>query len=105
MNNCNACSDFFSVGCFGHCDNIETGFTTSVAGVHTIVARWIGSIHKLDLTFGLAEQIIIPSGFFNEDGVTFFTITDPNGADFIHTVSLVDYTCFKVRVRPTFESS
>ena len=105
MTNCNACSDFFSVGCFGHCDNVATGFTTTVAGVHTIVARWLGSIHKLEITIGLAEAIVIPSGFFNEDGETYFSITDSNGADFIHTVALVDYTCFKVTVKPTFDAS
>jgi len=98
MINCNSCSDFFSVGCHAHCDEIVTGMTTTVAGVYTIVARWLGAIHELELTLGASAPLNIPSGFFNEDGETYFTITDPNGADFTHTT----FTCFKVEIKVTF---
>lgn len=98
MINCNSCSDFFSVGCFAHCDAIATGMTTGDAGVYTIVARWLGAIHEIEVTLGAAAPIIIPSGFFNEDAETFFTITNPNGTDFTHTT----FSCFKVEVKPTF---
>lgn len=102
MTSCNSCQEHFTIGCFGHCEAIGTGFVATETGVHQIIVNFLGSVSTIEIELEIGEEITIPSGSINEDSETFFTIKRPNNQEYVHTFEAVNYSCFKVTVKISF---
>lgn len=85
------CTSILDLGCFDSCQDIETGLSATQTGVHTITIN-DSAIVEFSQTSG--QQIIIPGGYFNEDGTTTFKIIQPDDTPF----ESGENDCFKVLI-------
>jgi len=100
---CGSCETYFSVGCFDHCDSVNTALPSTQSGVHTIRYHVRGVIHETTVSVeGIGLNILIPANFFNEDGEAYFTIVNPDDSVFTYPNNGTNYTCFKARMEITF---
>lgn len=88
------CTEILSLGCFDSCEDIETGLTAPQAGTYIIKSD---NAEIVSFTLGLGDEIIIPGGYFNENGTTEFQIILPDGNVFTSG----DYDCFSVTINPS----
>lgn len=89
------CESTEDLGCYGHCDTVETDITitsgvggTGGAGVYTIMTQ---EGYFKEFTFGVGEKLNF-TNFFNEDKITQFYIINPAGSQI--TVGTTD--CWQV---------
>lgn len=85
------CTSILDLGCFDSCQDIETGLTATQTGTHTITINDSAIIEFSQIS---GEQIIIPGGYFNEDGTTTFQIIQPDDTPF----ESGENDCFKVLI-------
>lgn len=102
MTTCNSCETHFNIGCFGHCEVIETGFTATETGEHIVMLNFLGAVKNVVIDLEIGDPINIPAGNFNEDMEQFFTIQMPSGDDFTYTLDEIEYACFKVTTKISF---
>jgi hypothetical protein len=102
MTTCNSCETHFNIGCFGHCEVIETEFVATETGEHIIMFNFLGAVRPIVIDLEIGDPINIPVGSFNEDSEQFFTIQMPSGDDFTYTADETEYACFKVKTRISF---
>jgi len=100
---CGSCDDYYDIGCYDHCDSVNTLLPSTEAGDHIIRYQVRGVIHETETSVeGVGLNIVIPANFFNEDGEAYFSIVNPSGSDFTYPSGGVNYTCFKARMKITF---
>jgi hypothetical protein len=72
------CKAPFFVGCFGHCDVLDTSLNALQNGDHLIKFNKKGQNLSVALPLSIGNDVIIPNGLFTEDGRTFFMIQNPD---------------------------
>lgn len=60
-NNC--CSQIKSIGCFGHCENIDTGLLAVQDGIHTVNVYIWNSVIVQELILSVGDPIVIPNRY------------------------------------------
>lgn len=85
------CNNYVNIGCSINCDSIILPFVADISGIHflEIIQHEVRYNHSINATQG--EQIVIPKDLFNEYGVVYFRIIQPNG------VQLTD-KCYSITV-------
>lgn len=90
------CGDWYKIGCFTSCDEVESGLVAAVAGVHTILYMTKGVLHEVETdALGIGDEIVFEN-IFRETGASVFQILDPNQNNFIHTDGGENYDKFYV---------
>lgn len=72
------CKSPFFVGCFGHCDVLDTSLNALQTGDHLIKFQKKGQNLSVPIPLESGDDIVIPNGLFSEDGRTFFMIKNPD---------------------------
>lgn len=72
------CTSKRFIGCFGSCDDIETGILTLQAGDHEIEVHWIDAIIIQIVNFEKAVEVIFPNRYNEYANIT-FKIRQPDG--------------------------
>ena len=72
------CKSPFFVGCFGHCDVLDTALNALQTGDHLIKFQKKGQNLSVPIPLESGDDIVIPNGLFSEDGRTFFMIKNPD---------------------------
>lgn len=91
MTNC--CPDgYIDLSCVGMCDDIPTGLTATSTGLYKLSLVPGGGFVEQQFTIG---NPITFANVLNENGVTIFTVQNPDGI----TMELSGKSCFKVQVK------
>lgn len=89
----NCCPDgYIELGCVGMCDNIATGLTATSTGTYKLSLVPGGGFYEQTFTIGNPINF---SNVLNENGISVFTVSDPDD----NIMELTGKSCFKVQVK------
>ena len=86
------CTNIKFLGCFTHCDSVNTGLNAIQTGNHTIQYYFLDGLKQEIVNVTIGNPIIIPA-IFNEDAINTIKILNPDGSVFVDGVA----DCFTIR--------
>lgn len=97
MNCCTTeCLGCYSLGCYGHCDEVIMPFNALESGIHILEITFRGRQWRFDVDLFAGESVRLPNQF-NEDSKSKFKIKQPSGAYYDFTIDGVTYDCFTTK--------
>ena len=85
------CTSTMNLGCFGSCEDINTGIVAAMDGDYTVNAYFLAAVITQTVPLLTGEELIIPN-IYNENATIIFNIQDPNGDD----VTLLGNDCLSI---------
>lgn len=101
---CLCCTLVYDLGCFGHCDTVDTPLVAAQPGDHIIQWEFDGIIQRKTLVGLLVnDDIDFPATDMNEYYTHKFKVVQPDGTVLTYTDGEDEYDCFMAEIRPVHQ--